>query len=155
MRVSVLILLLATVAAAAAQPAAGIQRVAWLRGCWESASTAGSVEEQWMAPRGGSMLGMSRGVRGEALAEYELVLIRERGEKLVYVAHPSGQPSAEFLSGTVTEHSVVFENPAHDFPQRIGYERRGNELLAWIEGPRNGRQHRVEFPYSRSACAGD
>ena len=155
MRVGVLILSLATVASVVAQPAGGIRRLAWLQGCWEAASAAGSVEEQWMAPRGGSMLGMSRSVRRDALKEYELLVIRERGSSLVYVAHPSGQPSAEFVSSSVTEHGVVFENPAHDFPQRIGYERDGSSLQAWIEGLRQGNLRRVEFAYHRTACAGD
>jgi hypothetical protein len=53
----------------------------------------------------------------------------------------------------VTDTTVVFENPQHDFPQRVGYERKGGDaLLAWIEGTRNGQTRRVEFPYRRVAC---
>jgi len=77
------------------------------------------------------MVGLSRTVRGEELTEYELIVIRERGDRLVYIAHPSGQPSAEFLSTTIARTTVVFENPAHDFPQRIGYRREAGSLLAW------------------------
>ena len=132
-----------------------IQRLAWMQGCWETSSAARTVEEQWTAPRGRSMVGLSRTVRGEELTEYELIVIRERGDRLVYIAHPSGQPSAEFLSTSLSEGSVVFENPAHDFPQRIGYRREGTSLLAWIEGSRNGQTRRLEFPYRRAACPGD
>ena len=39
--------------AVVAQPA-GIQRVAWLQGCWEAVSPERTIEEQWMAPRGGA-----------------------------------------------------------------------------------------------------
>ena len=31
--------------------------------------------------------------------------------------------------------SVVFENPAHDFPTRIAYRRHGKVLTATISGP--------------------
>lgn len=145
--------------AAASLPGAaegpGIQRVAWLQGCWEAASAGRVVEEQWTAPRGRSMVGLSRTVRGGEMTEYELVVVRERGDRLVYVAHPSGQPSAEFLSTTVERESVVFENPGHDFPQRIGYRRQGISLLAWIEGTRDGKPRRIEFPYQRVPCPGD
>jgi hypothetical protein len=145
--------------AAASLPGAaegqGIQRVAWLQGCWEAASAGRVVEEQWTAPRGRSMVGLSRTVRGDELTEYELVVVRERGDRLVYVAHPSGQPSAEFRSTTVERESVVFENPGHDFPQRIGYRRQGMSLLAWIEGTRDGKPGRIEFPYQRVPCPGD
>jgi len=156
MRVAVLtIMMAATVGAGAQAPPTGVQRLAWLQGCWETSAAADqSVEEHWMAPRGGTMIGTSRTVRGGATVEYEFVMIRERGEQLVYVAHPSGQPSAEFVAGTVTDSRAVFENPAHDFPQRIGYERSGTSLNAWIEGTRNGEPRRIAFPYHRVSCPG-
>jgi hypothetical protein len=139
-----------------AKPAAkGIERLAWLQGCWELASAGHTVEEQWMAPRGGSMVGVGRTTRGDALIDYEFVVIRERGEQLVYIAHPSGQPASEFLASTVSEDSVVFENAEHDFPQRIGYRRQGAALEAWIEGAKAGQNRRIEFPYRRAACPGD
>ena len=101
----------------------GIERIAWLQGCWETTSPQRTIEEQWMAPRGGSMIGMGRTVRGGALVEYELVVIRQQGNQLAYEAHPAGQPSAVFLSVSVSDSMVAFENPKHDFPQRIGYQR--------------------------------
>jgi len=58
-----------------------------------------------------------------------------------------------FLSTSLGERSVVFENLQHDFPQRIGYNRTRDGLLAWIEGPDNGKTHRIEYPYRRAACA--
>jgi hypothetical protein len=131
---------------------AGIGQLAWLKGCWEAAGSGRSVEEQWTAPKGGSMIGVSRTVRGDSLVAYEFVLLRERGDRLVYQAHPSGQPSAEFVSSVVSADSVIFENPAHDFPQRVGYRRNGDRLLGWIDGTRNGQARRAEFPYRRTAC---
>ena len=150
----------AVVLLAAAAPAAaassGIQRVAWLRGCWEMSSPERTVEEQWMAPRGGSMVGVGRTVRGSELVEYEMVVIREQGEKLAYEAHPSGQPSATFLSEAVSETSVVFVNQGHDFPKRIGYERAAEDrLLAWIDGGADSERPRIEFAYRRVACGGE
>ena len=130
-----------------------IDRVKWLQGCWQTTRGEAIIEEQWMAPRGGTMLGMGRTVRGGKTAEYELVLITEQGGALAYEAHPSGQPSATFLSKTVTATSVVFENPKHDFPQRVGYQRDGADgLQAWIDGEMNGRARRVDFAYRRARC---
>jgi Domain of unknown function (DUF6265) len=135
--------------------ASAIDRIAWLQGCWERASTRGTVEEQWMAPRGGCMIGVGRTVRGDSLFEYEMVVVRRRGEHLEYEAHPSGQPSAVFLSRTLTDSTVVFENLEHDFPQRVGYQRAGRDsVLAWIEGIVDGKARRVDFPYRRAVCPG-
>lgn len=129
-----------------------IDRVSWLQGCWRLTANGRTVDEQWMAPNGGAMLGTSRTVRDGTLVEYEFVVLRDRAGVLVYQAHPSGQPGAEFLLSTADASSVVFENHAHDFPQRIGYRRAGDRLDAWIEGTINGQARRVEFPFARVSC---
>ncbi len=139
----------------AAQAPAGIARVAWLQGCWARTSGQRTVEEQWMAPRGKTMMGMSRTVQGDRVVEYEFLILREQGDQLAYEAHPSGQPTAVFVSRTIDESSVVFENPEHDFPQRVAYRRDGPDALtAWIEGTMKGTPRRVEFAYTRAACPG-
>ena len=154
MRVAVVAALLAVTPAVGGAPT-GIERIAWLQGCWGFTSAGHTVEELWMAPRGGSMLGTGRTVRDEQLLEYEFVIIRERGDDLVYSAHPSGQPPAEFVSTNSHASSIVFVNAEHDFPQRVGYRRRGPALDAWIEGTMAGRSRRIEFSYERQACPGD
>jgi len=137
------------------RPVEEIERVAWLAGCWEARSPRQTIEEQWMAPRGHAMLGVSRTVRGDSLVAYEVVVIREQGGMLAYEAHPSGQTAAVFLSRLLTDSSVVFENLQHDFPQRIGYERRGRDsLFAWVEGASGARSRRLDFPYRRAGCGG-
>jgi hypothetical protein len=94
------------------------------------------------------MLGMSRTVRGDRLTGHELVVLREREGRLVYQAHPSGQPAAEFFLKTFSDSMVVFEDPQHDFPQRVGYRRPvGDSLLAWIEG--TNISNRIGFRYRR------
>ena len=108
-----------------------------------------------MAPRGASMVGMSRTARPNGLAGFEFLLVRERGDHLVHIAHPSGQQKTEFVSTTTSAGKIVFENPEHDFPQRIGYERAGTQLSAWIEGERNGETRRIDFPYHRAVCPGN
>ena len=139
---------------ASSQPL-GIDDVAWLTGCWEYSSGSRTVEERWLAPRAHSMVNVGRTVQADKLVEYEMVLIREQEGRLAYEAHPSGQPSAAFMSRTVSNRELVFENLQHDFPQRVGYKRDGDSLLAWIEGPRNGQIRRIEFPYRKVACSGD
>lgn len=134
------------------QPGSGIQRVSWLQGCWRMQQGEQTIEEQWMRPRGRSMVGMSRTVRGDELVEYELVVLREKSDRMTYQAYPSGQPSAVFTSTDVGDSTIVFENVEHDFPQRIGYELKGINLSAWIEGTREGRLRRIEFPYTRAVC---
>ena len=143
----------ASLAAATAQ-APRVQQVGWLAGCWQRVDGGRTVEEQWMRPRGGLMLGAGRTVEGDSLVEFEQVMILERAGRLVYAARPSGQAPAEFESIAVTDSSVTFENPAHDFPQRVLYRRVGaDSLVARVEGTRGGRARGADFPYRRAACS--
>jgi hypothetical protein len=132
----------------------GVQRLAWLAGCWSLSDGERTVDEQWMTPRAGSMQGMSRTVRAERLIAHEAVIVRERGELLDYEVNPSGQARTVFTSVSIGDGSVVFENLQHDFPQRVAYRRNGEQLLAWVEGPLNGAMRRVEYPYLRALCPG-
>ena len=48
---------------------------------------------------------------------------------------------------------VVFEDPTHDFPQRVGYKSTGpGQLLAWVEGAASGKTRRIEFAYRSANC---
>jgi hypothetical protein len=160
-----LIVLLATAppasaAAADAAPAGrlapgSLQRLSWLAGCWARGSGDSRDDEQWLAPLGGAMLGVSRTVRDGRAVAWEQMRIEERDSTLVFTARPSGQTEASFEAIALTDSSVTFENPAHDFPQRVSYTLRPDGgVLGAIEGVRGGRPRRVEFPLARAACAG-
>ena len=47
----------------------GIQRAAWLQGCWELTTPTRTVEEMWTTPKGASMIGVSRTIRDGKLTE--------------------------------------------------------------------------------------
>lgn len=156
MRATSLALLLLALAAPAAHaqgaPAAA-GRLGWLAGCWEARSGARVVEEQWMRPRGGSLVGMSRTVAADSTVGHELMRIVERDGVLVFQAHPSGQAPAEFPSVEAGPERAVFANRAHDFPQRIVYRRVGaDSLVARVEGERDGATRGMDFRYARVAC---
>ena len=142
-----------------ARTAGGASRaLAWMAGCWErrTGDRLLLVEEQWLAPRGGTLLGVGRTTRGDSLVEYEFMRVYEgAGDTLVFAAHPSGQPSAEFRAPPPhgDGRAVTFENAAHDFPQRVIYRRAGpDSLVARVEGTRGGRVRGVSFPYRRARC---
>jgi hypothetical protein len=125
----------------------------WLAGCWERRTARQLVEEHWMVPRGGTMLGLGRTTRGDSLVEFEHTRIYRRGDRLVYAANPSGQTPAEFESIHTSDSAVIFENKQHDFPQRVIYRRRGaDSLLARVEGTMGGQVRGVDFPYARASC---
>jgi len=130
-------------------------RIAWLQGCWKAESPSRVIEENWTAPRGGAMIGVSSTVRGDSLVEYELLVLRQVRGALAYEAHPSGQAVTTFTARELTDSTVVFADPAHDYPQEVGYQRVGvDSLVAWIDGTIKGKPRRVEFRYARVKCSG-
>jgi hypothetical protein len=131
-----------------------LARVAWLAGCWRGIDAEPGTAEHWMAPAGGTLLGMARTVRQGRTVEHEFLQIRETAEgKLVYVAQPSGQAMAQFTAIRVGEREVVFENAEHDFPQRILYRLDGEgRLQARIEGTLKGASKGLDFPMKRVSC---
>src|SRR5687767_12129164 len=155
-RFSSLLLLSAVLAAFSSTPlSAQASALKWMAGCWEHRTNKLVVTEQWSVPRAGIMLGSGQTTRGDSTIEYEHTRIFERGGKLVFSAHPSGQASAEFVADDVPGLSVTFSNPAHDFPQRVIYRSAGpDSLLARVEGKRGGRVRGLDFSYRRVSCTG-
>jgi hypothetical protein len=151
--VTMTVVLVALALPALGQPAATTADLAFLAGCWKFEAKGRIVEEHWMAPAGGSLIGVSRTVVNGKLTEFEFLQIRDRAEGLTYIAKPSNQPEAKFVVSAKSADEVVFENPEHDFPQRIRYRLTGNTLNARIEGTMNGKTRGIDFPYARVMCA--
>lgn len=147
-----LLQLLGSGPAAAATPGEP-EPLAWMAGCWQFTRGATVVDEQWLRPRGGTLLGTARTTRDGKLVDYEFVVLRVADAGATYEAHPAGQAPATFTAGRIEDGAVTFENPSHDFPQRVGYRRAGRDsLLAWIDGRAGGSTRRIDFPYVRVSC---
>ena len=83
---------------ASAQSAPRIASIGWLAGCLEMQSGNRVVEEHRMTERAGTMLGMGRTVGARGLGDYELTLIKQDGDRLLFEAHPKDQPPATFTA---------------------------------------------------------
>lgn len=148
------ILLLTIPALAGDDPVAGMK---WMSGCWASMDGEPGSGEQWMAPAGGSMFGMSRTVRNGVTVAFEFMRITEdEAGKVVLVALPSGQQPTTFELLSLSDNEVVFVNPEHDFPQRVIYRlMSGNLLTGRIEGVVSGTAKSIDFPMNKTDCDSD
>jgi hypothetical protein len=129
-----------------------IIRLAWLAGSWRMEKSGRVIDEQWMAPAGGAMLGMTRTLAKGRVIGHEFLQIRVGpGGDLFFVSQPSGQTEAAFQIKSLSDTEVVFENPAQDFPQTISYTLRPDgSLLAAREGPGpDGQVKRIEYLYGK------
>jgi len=119
----------------------------WMAGSWGDEVDGVKMEEHWTKGEGGLMVGMHRDV-GPKRVSFEFLRIEKRGDRIVYLAMPGGRPATEFPLKSSEPDRVLFENPAHDFPQRIAYWRDGARLCASVEGMMRGKLESEEWCWS-------
>lgn len=124
--------------------------LAWLGGRWCGGSADERIEEVWLEPADGQSLGLSRTTKDGRLASFEFLRIGPADGGLTYFAQPGGRPPTPFLRSDGGPQWIRFDNPSHDFPQRIEYRREGDTLHAEISGPgREGTPLVIGVDYTR------
>jgi hypothetical protein len=121
---------------------------AWLAGAWVQTKPDQTVTEMWLAPQDGAMAGvtLTTGPGRPPRAEYAKITREPAG--LTYTAVVGTQPPVAFVAVPAEGGWLVFENKAHDFPQRVAYRRCDADLCAAVEGVVNGKLQRQEWRYS-------
>lgn len=135
-----------------------LEDLLWLAGYWAGSAGGTTMEEVWTEPAGGVMLGLHRDVTAGGPAFFEYLRIEQRESEVVYIASPRGTGATEFTLVSTGDAEVVFENPGHDYPQRIIYRREGDLLIARIEGNVSGETQGQEWQWQISTpgwAAGD
>ena len=67
------------------------------------------------------MLGTGQTMKDGKTVEFEFMRIHEEKGEILFTAKPSGQPEASFKLISYKDGKAIFENPQHDFPQRVIY----------------------------------
>ena len=105
----------------------------WMIGAWEHADGTDWADEHWTPLRGDMMFGSARSGTGEKLNFWEQMRIQKEADGgIVFWAMSGDQKPVRFVATAASENAIVFENPLHDYPQRIRYWREGDALKAEI-----------------------
>ena len=129
---------------------ARLDQLAWMAGAWGGPDGTAAVEEVWLPPKGGLMLGLGRTVRDGKAVEFEFLRIEQQGETLVYLASPGGKPATPFPLAAIDATGVVFESVL-EFPRRVSYRKNADgTLTARIEGTRGGKSAAKEWTWRRT-----
>ena len=128
------------------------ESITWLAGHWCMESEGMKTEELWLPPKAGTLIGISRTLKGERMVAFEFLLIAPVDGVVSYLAQPGGRPPTTFKRTAGGENWIRLENLQHDFPQRIEYHRRGAALHAQIAGPGEDGKEKV-IPFVYGACA--
>jgi hypothetical protein len=129
-----------------------VAELGWLEGHWQGESNGVAMEEIWTSPEGGLIVGLHRDVFPSGRAFFEFLRIASTDEGIAFLASPMGRDATAFALVSLVDQQAVFENPEHDFPQRIIYERVGDRLRARIEGEQDGRSTSSEWVWQRASA---
>jgi len=126
-----------------------LSTLAWLPGDWQGDEGT----EHWI-PASGAIYGVALQTTGM----FEVMIIDDgdgRGPAdgvVRLIAMPGGAKSVEFRASTMTTRSARFDNPAHDAPKTVTYERTPDGLRAVLDIDGN-RQINFSFrPTKRQAA---
>ena len=136
-------------AAALVDPTAQVEALDWMAGSWAQTRGETTVRETWLPPLDGAMAGASQTNRPGRTPSIEHMTITITPQGAAFTAYPPGQAPTVFLLRPNAVGEAVFENPEHDFPQRVIYRRCGADLCARIEGAIEGETRQVEWRYIR------
>lgn len=129
-----------------------LDKLDWIAGCHVMDGPKAKIEEQWMKPGGGMMLGINRTIRNGKAVAHEFLRIDAKGTEVIYVGLVGTKGETPFKLTTQSETEVIFENPTHDFPQRIIYRKTADGILARIDGLVNGKERHQDFPMKTVPC---
>jgi len=107
-------------------------KLAWLVGTWEVKDGDKTTEETWLPLKGSTMIGVSHTYSPGRTHFFEFLRIMAKKDSISYIPQPGGDPPVPFLMTELDDDVAVFENPEHDHPQRICYERTEKGMTATV-----------------------
>jgi hypothetical protein len=130
-----------------------IEKADWLIGQWQSNSETEKIAEVWEKENDTVYLGKSYSLKNTDTISAERIRLEEHGNKLFYIPVVKNQNIGEVVKFTLTSadpDQLVFENPEHDFPQKISYALiTKDSLFAQISGMYKGKQESERYPMHR------
>lgn len=130
-----------------------LEKLGWIADKWVFNDSESVTFENWIKNDDHSLSGESFTVKNGDTVFSEKLKIEKSGDDIFYIAIVKHNPGpVSFKLAELNENRVVFENPRHDFPNKIIYELRNNDsLYARIEGKnKKGEFVTGEFFYSRA-----
>lgn len=131
-----------------------IKAAQWLLGNWENVSTDGKLTENWVKINDSTFQAQSLFIKNKDTLHFESISLQQKGEELTYSATVKGQNNDDavtFKLTIATEKEMTFENPKHDYPQKISYTLVApNNLVAKISGIQQGKPSSESFSMKKT-----
>lgn len=134
---------------ARAAPADDIGKLGWMAGSWIHEKDGVVTRETWLPPLDGVMAGAGQTNAPGKRPFVSHYKITPEPAGATFTAMLPGQPPTPFVLRPGKDGEAVFENKAHDFPQRLIFRRCDDVLCARIEGEIGGKLEFEEWRYRR------
>ncbi len=119
-----------------------------LQGVWQ-ATEGPLLYEEWMIDDDSALIGLSYSINGKDTLLLEKMRMIKTNGRLHFFARVPDQNAAEEIGFALVKHEKsrwTFENPDHDYPNRIIYELLSDTTLyARIENMRGNKQKEFRF----------
>lgn len=130
-----------------------IKKAEWLIGTWENHTAKGNIYETWEKKNANEFSGKSYMIKENDTVVFENIRLMQRSGQLLYIPAVKDQNNGlpvYFTAKKISDNTLVFENPEHDFPQVISYTRiTPDSLVAEVSGTKNGRNRSQIFPMKK------
>lgn len=124
-----------------------------LEGLWRMETRRGPLFEQWTKTNDSTLTGRSYRLNGSDTLILENLRLIDGPDGILYIPTVANQNNSEPVPFRLIGHRdnrFTFENPQHDFPQRIIYTIVSTDsLVAHIEGISKGKAAASHFYYKR------
>jgi hypothetical protein len=131
-----------------------VSNLSWLEGVWRGRIGARDFEAHYTAPDGGVVLSASKYTANGKAAGFEFERFDTKDGTVVLTPYPEGKESPATFRLTSLDQKArraVFENPSHDFPTRISYQRVAEDSLTiLVSGPgKGGKESVIRYQLAR------
>jgi hypothetical protein len=130
--------------------------MSWLVGEWENKMPEGDLTETWKKLNDSTYTAKTFFIKGKDTLHSEDIVLIQKGNHLLYVPTVKGQNDNKPVEFKMIEmedgkeNEFQFENPAHDYPQKIVYKKvNDTSLIATISGKQQGKTSSESYPMTK------
>jgi hypothetical protein len=131
----------------------GLNKFNWFIGSWTGETGESIFTETWQKVNDTLFIGQSYFIKDSDTLSRETISLQQQDTSVFYIPLVEGQNDNKpvYFKLTFSDNTnAVFENPGHDFPQKITYQlRNGDSLVATVSGFQEGKGRSISFPMKK------
>jgi hypothetical protein len=146
----------AAVAIAASAVKGAVDTFPWIVGCWqaESARNGSTMNETWLAPHGGTLMGIGQSFRDGKGMSWEAMRMYDDGDSVKLWLRPGLRDELTLNLDSVGKSFAAFVAKEGDTVTKLRYERKGeSELVATFRSEHGENRRGADFVFKKVDCA--